>query len=83
MKALGEQKTVEGLWSCLRSYMVDAGVSHGVCGRGDGDGGGGDGRRGSGSESRVDRWQLGMLRTTARIRSIARISRRISPRFRR
>ena len=62
MKALGEQKTVEGLWSCLRSYMVDAGVSHGVCGRGDGDGGGGDGRRGSGSESRVDRWQLGMLR---------------------
>ena len=31
IKSLGEAKTVEGLWTALRSYLVDAGVSHGVC----------------------------------------------------
>ena len=30
IKALGEAKTVEGLWNALRSYLVEAGVSRGV-----------------------------------------------------
>ena len=32
IKALGEAKTVEGLWNALRSYLVDAGVATGKCG---------------------------------------------------
>jgi hypothetical protein len=31
IKALGEAKTVEGLWNALRSYLADAGVARGRC----------------------------------------------------
>ena len=31
IKALGEAKTVEGLWNALRSHLADAGVARGQC----------------------------------------------------
>ena len=57
IKALGEAKTVEGLWNALRSYLVEAGVSCGVCG-------GAADHTGSGTarEKVTAQWQRGVLR---------------------
>ena len=68
IKSLGEAKTVEGLWTALRSYLVDAGVSHGVCEAG-ADSGSGLGSGSSGTDAAAARltkmtfkWQRGVLR---------------------
>jgi hypothetical protein len=74
IKALGESKTVEGLWNALRSYLIEAGVSHGVCGGGSAGrptGGGhlagsanGElrGLGGGGGGKMTVKWQRGVLR---------------------
>ena len=57
IKALGEAKTVEGLWNALRSYLVEAGVSRGVCGAAADHTGAGNAR-----EKVTAQWQRGVLR---------------------